>query len=61
MLSEDGGQTWGDTAWTIREMPNGNQGYTSSVELDDGLIFTTTYGENAESVTGIVGTFWQLP
>jgi len=61
MLSEDGGQTWGDTAWIVRETPNGNQGYTSSVEFDDGLIFTATYAENASGVTGIVGTFWQLP
>ncbi len=61
MLSSDGGQTWGETAWVIREAPNGNQGYTSSVEFDDGLIFTATYMENEQGVTGIVGTFWRLP
>ena len=61
MLSKDGGQSWGDTAWVIREAPNGNQGYTSCVEFDNGLIFTATYMENEASVTGIVGTFWRLP
>ncbi len=61
MISNDGGATWGDTAWLLRETPNGNQGYTSSVELGNGRILTVTYAENGKGVTGIVGTFWQLP
>jgi hypothetical protein len=60
-LSDDGGRTWGDTAWVVRVAPNGNQGYTSSIEWEDGHIFTAAYQENAAGVTGIVGTFWRLP
>jgi len=57
-LSEDGGQTWGDT-WQLRTAPDGDQGYTSSLELDAGRILTTTYGKS-RGVTGITGTFWEL-
>ena len=59
-LSEDGGKTWGD-ALLLRKAPNGDQGYTSSVELDPGRIFTTSYAQNRRGVTGIIGTFWQAP
>ena len=59
-LSEDGGRTWGDT-WQLRPAPDGDQGYTSSIELDAGEILTTTYGKNGRGVTGITGTFWRLP
>ncbi len=61
LLSGDGGQTWGDTAWVLRELPNSDQGYTSSLQLADGRIFTASYGQNAAGVTGIIGTFWRLP
>ena len=61
MISSDGGRTWGDTAWVLREAANGNQGYTSSLQLADGSMFTACYGENDAGVTGIVGTFWRLP
>lgn len=59
-LSDDGGRTWGDT-WQLRSAPDGDHGYTSSVELDDGRILTTTYGKSARRVTGITGTFWAPP
>jgi hypothetical protein len=59
-LSADGGRSWG-APWLLREAPNSNQGYTSSIELGDGRVLTVTYCENAAGVTGIVGTFWQLP
>jgi len=61
MLSGDGGQSWGQTAYVIREAANWNQGYTSSLALDGGRILTATYMQNAAGVTGIVGTFWRLP
>jgi hypothetical protein len=61
MLSADGGQSWGDTAWVVRETPDSDQGYTSSIELADGRILTTSYAKNAAGVTGIVGTYWHLP
>lgn len=61
MLSSDGGKSWGNTAYIIREARNWDQGYTSSVELGGGRVLTVTYMQNAEGVTGIVGTFWKLP
>lgn len=59
-LSDDGGRSWG-RAWQLRTAPDGDHGYSSSLEFDDGLILTTTYGKNAQRVTGITGTFWKLP
>ena len=60
-LSEDNGQTWGETGWLLRPAPNANQGYSSSIALDDGQIFTTCYAQNSRGITGITGTFWHLP
>jgi sialidase-1 len=60
-LSEDGGKSWGEKAWLVRPTPDGDQGYTSSLELEDGRIFTASYAKNARGVTGITGTFWRLP
>jgi hypothetical protein len=61
LLSRDGGETWGKTAYELRPAKNGNQGYTRSVELSPGRILTVSYAENEAGVTGIVGTFWDLP
>ncbi|MEO1994142.1 MAG: sialidase family protein [Planctomycetaceae bacterium] len=60
-LSDDGGRTWSDTSWLLRVAPNGNQGYSSSVELEPGQIFTACYAQNRDGVTGITGTFWSVP
>jgi len=60
MISEDNGVTWNDTAWIVRSCRNGNQGYTSSVELEPGRILTVYYTENNAGVTGVAGTFWSL-
>lgn len=59
-LSDDGGNTWDDTL-QLRPAPDGDQGYTSSVELGAGSILTATYGKNARGITGITGTFWKVP
>ncbi|MFH1566764.1 MAG: sialidase family protein [Gemmatimonadota bacterium] len=59
-LSEDGGRTFGNP-WQLRPAPDGDQGYTSSVEFDDGTILTTSYGKNPRGVTGITGTLWGPP
>ena len=61
MLSEDGGITWGDTAWVVRTCRNGNQGYSSSIELAPGEVLTFYYTENARGVTGVASTSWSLP
>ena len=59
-ISADGGQTWGDKEYILREGANWDLGYTSSIELDDGQIFTATYMQR-QGITGIVGTFWRTP
>ena len=61
MLSHDGGRTWGDTAWVVRQMSNWDQGYTSSIQLGNGSIFTVSYGQNTTGITGITGAWWGLP
>jgi len=60
-LSSDGGKSWSGTSWLLRAAPNSNQGYSSSVEVEPGRIFTACYAENEDGVTGITGTFWSLP
>jgi hypothetical protein len=60
-LSSDGGKTWSDTSWLLRAAPNSNQGYSSSIEIEPGRIFTACYAQNKDGVTGITGTFWELP
>ena len=60
-LSTDGGKTWSDTSWLLRDAPSSNQGYSSSVEIKPGHIFTACYAQNKDGVTGITGTFWSLP
>ncbi len=60
-LSEDSGHTWCDTALLLRKAPNGDQGYSSSIELEAGRVFTACYAQNRRGTTGVTGTFWQLP
>jgi hypothetical protein len=60
-LSDDAGSTWSPTSWLLRAAPDGNQGYSSSIELEPGRIFTACYARNKEGVTGITGTFWETP
>lgn len=60
-LSSDNGRTWSETSWLLRQTVDGDQGYTSSLELEDGRIFTTSYAKNRFGITGITGTFWELP
>jgi len=42
------------------QAPNGDQGYSSSLGITPGRIFTVCYAQNDEGVTGITGTFWDL-
>ena len=60
-LSEDGGASWSATSWLLRPTPDGDQGYTSSLELEPGRILTVSYARDGRGVTGITGTFWKLP
>ncbi len=60
-LSNDAGRTWSPTSWLLRAAPDSNQGYSSSIELEPGRIFTACYARNKDGVTGITGTFWETP
>jgi hypothetical protein len=59
-ISADGGRSWGQTEYVVRDAVNWDLGYTSSIELDDGTVFTATYMQR-QGTTGIVGTFWRVP
>ena len=62
-ISEDDGASWGATSWLVRKTPEAaraDQGYTSSIQLDDSRIYTTSYAQ-WRGITGITGTFWELP
>jgi hypothetical protein len=45
-----------EPVWLLRDARDSNQGYTSSLELEPGKIFTVTYADNGRGTTGIVGT-----
>ena len=60
-LSTDEGKSWSKTSWLLRAAPNSNQGYSSSVEINPGQVFTVCYEQNKDGVTGITGTFWSVP
>ena len=59
-LSEDGGETWSEEL-LLRKARNGDQGYTSSLEIEPGRVFTACYAQDRRGTTGITGTFWNLP
>jgi hypothetical protein len=43
------------------DMKNSNLGYPTAIEQDDGTIFAAYYGENAEGVTYVMGSHFELP
>lgn len=59
-LSSDDGKTWDvENEIMISEAPNGDLGYPSSVELDDGEIFTVYYQvDKAGEMPCLMGTIW---
>ncbi len=62
-ISDDNGRSWGSTSWLVRKTHDpalSDHGYTSSIQLDDTHIFTTSYAQ-WRGITGITGTFWKLP
>ena len=62
-LSSDEGATWDhENELIIRDdMRNSNLGYPTAIQEDDGAIFATYYGEDAEGVTYVMGSHFQLP
>jgi len=61
-LSYDEGVTW-DHDWILREDgPNSDLGYPSTVELDDGSLFTVYYQKvTVEERASLMWSRWQLP
>jgi hypothetical protein len=60
-LSSDDGDTWDvDGELIIRDdLPNTNLGYPTAIVLYDGTVFTAYWGEDAEGVTTIQGTYFR--
>jgi len=61
-LSRDDGETW-DHDWILRDDgPDGDLGYPSTVELDDGSLFTVCYQKAAAGEKcSLLWSRWQLP
>jgi len=59
-VSEDGGATWGPELVIRDDLPNANLGYPSVIEDAPGELFTVYYGEDADGVTGIQGTYFTI-
>ena len=62
-LSYDEGETWDiDNELILRDdFPNGDLGYPTSAQLDDGSIFTAYYGQDTDGVTCIQGSAYVIP
>ena len=58
-LSEDGGRTWlMDEEIVIRDdLPNGDLGYPTTIEYDDGSLYCAYYGQELDGVTCVQGTY----
>jgi Neuraminidase (sialidase) len=61
-LSKDGGKTWDvENEITLRTAPNGDLGYPSSVQLEDGSILNVYYQvQQAGEKTSLLSTHWTL-
>lgn len=62
-LSGDDGETW-DAAPEIiirGDLPSGNLGYPTVVELQAGRLFVAYYGEDETGLTHILGSSFELP
>ena len=62
MISRDGGQTWHADMILRDDGPDGDLGYPSSAELDDGSILTVYYQKVASAdKCSLLWTRWKLP
>lgn len=59
-VSEDEGETWSKEIVLRDDLPNKNLGYPSVIEYAPGQFFTAYYGEDAEGVTCIQGTYFTM-
>ncbi len=62
MFSRDGGRTW-DYDWILRDDgPDGDLGYPSTVELEDGSLLTVYYQKySASEKCSLLWSRWSLP
>jgi len=61
-ISHDGGKTWGDEITLDDNAPDWDEGYPSTVQLDDGSLITVYYQKWADdSYCSILYTKWELP
>lgn len=60
-LSYDGGKTWGEEIVLCENAKNWDSGYCSSVELDDGSIYTVYYQKaNDDKFCSLMYTKWNI-
>lgn len=59
-MGEDERETWSEEVVLRDDLPNGNLGYPSVIEYSMGHFFTAYYGEDAEGVTCIQGTYFTI-
>jgi hypothetical protein len=61
-LSYDNGEKWDiKNEIIIRDdLPNADLGYPTSIQLEDGTIFTVYYGQDEDGVTCIQGSFYRI-
>ena len=61
-VSEDGGRTWpAESEIVIRDdLPNGDLGYPTTIEYEPGKLFCVYYGQDAEGVTFVMGTYIEI-
>jgi len=59
-MSEDEAETWSEEIVLRNDLPNRNLGYPSVIEYAPGQFFTAYYGEDAEGVTCIQGTYFSM-
>lgn len=59
-VSADDGATWGPELVVRDDLPNANLGYPSVIEYAPGEFFSVYYGEDADGVTCIQGTYFTL-
>jgi len=59
-LSTDGGRTWGPELIVRDDLPNGDLGYPTTLEYAPGALFVCYYGQHADGVTCVMGTYVEL-
>ena len=60
-LSEDGGRSWRtEEEIIIRDLPNSDLGYPTTIEYEPGRLFVCYYGQEPDGITCIQGTYVTL-